>query len=386
MNTPSSRSTARRRRCSLLLAIAVAGACNRSANQFVPPPPPEVAVAFPLQKDVVRYLTYSGSTEAFLDVELRARVAGFLEQVAFHPGARVKKGDLLFVIDRRRYAATVQRAEASLLSAEAAFRAAESDAAIAEDLAKQRAGSEIDRIVKVAQRESAKAAIDVAAAELTNARLDLEFCEVRSPIDGRITKNLVDVGNLVGYGAPTALARVVASRPIFVTVEVNEGDLLSVRRARMAKEVQPEPGQIAPGQWWPVEAALGDAPQFVVPGRVEYVDPLLNPATGTLKVRCQFDNDDDLLLPGLFVRVRFPLATQAAVVVPDIALLTDQGGRYALVVDERDEVAVRRVEVGDLDGSMRVVRSGLATSDRVVVNGLQRARPGAKVHPVLQAN
>lgn len=386
MNPPAFRPAGRRPRYSPLLVLGAATACGGAVNQFVPPPPPQVVVAHPLQKDVVRYLTYSGSTEAYLDVELRARVAGFLEEVAFQPGARVKKGDLLFVIDKRRYAAAVQRAEASVSSAEAAFRAAESDAAIAEDLAKQRAGSEIDRIVKVAQRESAKAAIDVAAAELANARLDLEYCEVRSPIDGRITKNLVDVGNLVGYGTPTALARVVASRPIFVTVELNEADLLTLRRERLAKDVQPEPGQIEPGQWWPVELALGDTPQFTIQGRVDYVDPLLNPANSTLKVRCRFDNDGDLLLPGLFARVRFPLASRAALVVPDVALLTDQGGRYALVVDERDEVAIRRVEIGDLDGSLRVVRSGLTTSERVVVNGLQRARPGAKVQPIPQKN
>jgi len=359
--------------------LTLAG-CHRG-NVFAAPPPPTVTVGNPVQKDVTHYLEYAGTIEAHQVVELRARVPGFLHQILFKPGAKVAKDDLLFVIDKRTYEAAVARAEAQLAADQAAVQAAESDAKIAEDLAAQRAGSEIDRILKVGRRDSARAAVAASQAELTRSKLDLEFCDVRAPISGRITKNLVDVGNLVGQGLPTPLATLVETRPVYVSVDVSESDLLVVRRARMARDLTLEPGQVAPGEWRPVELALADGGGFSYHGRVDYVDPLLNPQSSTLRVRCRFDNDDEFLLPGLFVRVRFPMQTQAAILAPDLALLSDQGGRYALVVDEHDEVQQRRVTVGELDGSLRVVTSGLSTSDRLVVNGLLRARPGAKVRP-----
>jgi len=362
------------------VALLTLAGCHRG-NVFAAPPPPTVTVGNPVQKDVTHYLEYAGTIEAHQVVELRARVPGFLHQILFKPGAKVAKDDLLFVIDKRTYEAAVARAEAQLAADQAAVQAAESDAKIAEDLAAQRAGSEIDRILKVGRRDTARAAVAAAQAELTRSKLDLEFCDVRAPISGRITKNLVDVGNLVGQGLPTPLATLVETRPVYVSVDVSESDLLVVRRARMARDLTLEPGQVAPGEWRPVELALADGGGFSYHGRVDYVDPLLNPQSSTLRVRCRFDNDDEFLLPGLFVRVRFPMQTQAAILAPDLALLSDQGGRYALVVDEHDEVQQRRVTVGELDGSLRVVTSGLSTSDRLVVNGLLRARPGAKVRP-----
>lgn len=362
------------------VALLTLAGCHRG-NVFAAPPPPTVTVGNPVQKDVTHYLEYAGTIEAHQVVELRARVPGFLHQILFKPGAKVAKDDLLFVIDKRTYEAAVARAEAQLAADQAAVQAAESDAKIAEDLAAQRAGSEIDRILKVGRRDSARAAVAASQAELTRSKLDLEFCDVRAPISGRITKNLVDVGNLVGQGLPTPLATLVETRPVYVSVDVSESDLLVVRRARMARDLTLEPGQVAPGEWRPVELALADGGGFSYHGRVDYVDPLLNPQSSTLRVRCRFDNDDEFLLPGLFVRVRFPMQTQAAILAPDLALLSDQGGRYALVVDEHDEVQQRRVTVGELDGSLRVVTSGLSTSDRLVVNGLLRARPGAKVRP-----
>jgi RND family efflux transporter MFP subunit len=362
------------------VALVALSACHKG-NVYAPPPPPKVTVDHPVQRDVTHYLEYSGTIEAHQVVELRARVAGFLHEILFKPGAKVGKGDLLFVIDRRLYEAAVARAEAQLASDQAAVQAAEADAQIAEELAAQRAGSEIDRILKVGRRDSARAAMAAAQAELTRSRLDLEFCEVRAPISGRITKNLVDVGNYVGQGLPTALATLVETRPVYVSVDVSESDLLAVRRARMAKDLTLEPGQIAPGEWRPIELALADGGQFSYRGRIDYVDPLLNPQTSTIRVRGQFDNEDEFLLPGMFVRLRFPMETRSAILAPDLALLSDQGGRYALVVDEHDEVQLRRVTTGDLDGTLRIVTSGLSAGDRLVVNGLLRARPGAKVQP-----
>ncbi len=374
----------RRRGAILGLAALAVGGCKPQTNAFAPPPPPEVTVAHPIRRPVTRYLEYTGTTEAFQTVDLRARVAGFLEQVNFKPGAAVKKGDLLFVIDKRTYQAAVDRARAQLLADEAASKAADSEARIAEELAAQRAGSEIDRIAKEGRRDATRAAVEASKAALESARLDLEYCEVHAPIDGRITKNLVDIGNLVGAGGqPTVLATLVSTKPIYVSVDASEGDVLAVRRARMAREPGAEPGQIAPGEWRPVDLATADTEEFGVHGRIDYVDASLNPHTGTIRVRARFENEDEVLLPGLFVRIRVLMDTVEATMAPDIALLSDPSGRYALVVDEKDVVEIRRVKIGVLDQGMRVVREGLSTSDRIVVNGLQRVRPGARVRATL---
>jgi membrane fusion protein, multidrug efflux system len=362
------------------------GGCKPRTNEFAPPPPAEVTVALPVRRPITRYLEYTGTTEAYQSVDLRARVSGFLESVDFQPGAAVKKGDLLFVIDKRPFLAAVDRAQAQVLADEAALTAAESDARIAEELAAQRAGSEIDKITKIGRRDSARAAVEAARAALASAKLDLEYCEVRAPIDGRITKNLVDVGNLVGAaGQPTLLANLVSARPIYVTIDASERDVLEVRRARMARDPKAEPGQRAPGEWRPVELATSDREEFDIHGRIDYVDPAFNPQTGTIRVRCRFENEDEFLLSGMFVRVRILLDTAEAMLAPDIALLTGPSGRFALVVNDKDVVEARPVKIGTLDGGLRAVLQGLQPTDRVVVNGLLRARPGATVKPVLRS-
>lgn len=375
--------SARRALTYLTLALC-ASACEPATNTFAPPPPPAVTVAHPVERPVTRYLEYTGTTEASEEVDLRARVAGFLEQKLFKSGAAVRAGELLFVIDRRPYQAAVNRARAQVLADEAAALAAEAEARIAEELAAQRAGSEIDRITKVGRRDAARAAVLASKAMLESAELDLGFCEVRAPIDGRISRGFVDVGNLVGAGGEaTLLARLVSAQPIFVTLDASERDLMIVRKARLAVAPSAEPGQIAPGEWRPVDAATADSDRFDIRGRIDYVDPALDPRTGTIRVRCRFANEDERLLPGMFVRVRIFLETADALLVPDIALLSDQGGRYALVVGAGDTVEARRVELGALDGGQRVVLAGLAAADRVVVNGLQRARPGLAVRATL---
>ena len=369
----------------LAVSFLALGACTGKANAYAAPPPPEVTVVHPIHKLVTRYLESTGTTEAFQTVELRARVPGFLDQVNFKPGGAIKKGDVLFVIDKRPFQAAVERASAQVMADEAAFKAAAFDAKVAEELFEQRAGSEIDKITKIGRRDSAEAALAASKAALENAKLDLEFCEVRAPISGRITKNLVDVGNLVGVaGQPTILATLVDSRPIYVSLDASESDLLMVRRSRMATNPDAEPGQIAPGEWRPVDLAIGDDLEFTVHGRIDYVDPTLDPQTSTIRVRARFENEDESLLPGLFARVRIFLDSVDSTVVPDIALLSDQAGRFAFVLNDKDVVEVRRVKIGTLDGLMRVVLEGLSASDRVIVNGLQRVRPGLVTKPTLQ--
>lgn len=364
-------------------AIASAG-CKRPTNAFAPPPPAAVSVAHPIQRPVTQYTESTGTTEAFESVELRARVPGFLDEINFKPGAFVKKDALLFTIDKRTYLAAVDRAQAQVLADEATLKAAESDAKIAEELFAKRAGSEIDKINKIGKRDASQAQVLASRAALKTAKLDLEFCEVRAPIDGRITKNAVDVGNLVGAaGQPTILATLVSSKPIYVNLDTSESTLILVRKMRIAKSPGAEPGEIAPGQWRPVNMTTGENDDFNIHGRIDYVDPALNPQTGTIRVRCRFENEDGQLLPGMFVRVRVLLETAPAILAPDIALLSGQSGRYALVVNDKDAVEVRPVKIGVLDGTMRVVLEGLSVSDRIIVNGLQRGRPGATVKPTL---
>jgi RND family efflux transporter MFP subunit len=352
------------------------------ANAYAPPPPPEVIVANPVVKDVVSYLTYTGTIEASETVDLRARVPGFLVNMNFQPGQRVKKGDILFVIDKSQYQNEVESAMAAKQAAEAAFEGADNDARLARELADQRAGPEIDAIIKAAKRDVAKADISRAASHLVDAQLNLGYCDVTSPIDGRITTNNVDIGNLVGGTGPTVLATIVLSTPAYVSVDVSESDVLMLRGRfeSAAKAGKNEPGQPTPDKW-PCELALAGQTEFKYPGRVDYLAPQLNTQTGTLRVRTMFENADEVLLPGYFARVRFPMETHSAILVPEAALLSDQQGRYALVVGAGDKVEAKRVTLGVLEGEMRVVESGLESGDRVIVLGVLKARPGSVVTP-----
>lgn len=374
-------------------AIAVfallASGCGKGddSNAYVAPPPPEVVVQTPVRRDVTDYLTYTGIVEASETVDLRARVKGYLESIHFEPGQRVRAGDLLFVIDKSEYLAAVERGEAIVRSRAAALDGAENDARLARELADQRAGPEIDALIKAARRDAMRADLAAAEADLVEARLNLEYTEVRAPIDGRITVNNVDVGNLVGHTEPTLLATIVQASPAYVAVDVSEADVIAVRRNRTRENVDRsdvEPGQIAPGEWRPSELSIATEDDFSVKGRIDYVEPRLNTETGTLRIRTRYENEDESLLPGLFTRVRFAMSSGEAMLVPEAALLSDQQGRFALVVNNENTVEVRRVEIGALDGAMRVVTGGLTPDDRVIVLGVLRARPGSKVTPKTQ--
>ncbi|HBS30037.1 MAG TPA: efflux transporter periplasmic adaptor subunit [Phycisphaerales bacterium] len=372
----------------LALSLVIVTACGRAGdkNAYAPPPPPEVIVANPVEREVTEYLTYTGTVEASERVELRARVAGFLQKINFSPGQRVKKGDLLFVIDKREYEAMVSQGEAAADSARATLALAETTLERAEAAFRLGGASDLEVREKKAARDEARAALDLATARLDKARLDLEYCDIRSPIDGRIGPNLVDIGNLVGRGESTLLAEIVQAAPAFVSVDVSESDVLGVRRSRESTgdAQRLEPGQIAPGVWRPCDLALSDQPDYSVSGRIDFVNPQMDAQSGTLRVRTRFENQDEVLLPGLFARVRFAMSSAKAMLVPEAALLSDQQGRFAIVVNDKDEVEVRRVKVGALDGSMRVVQEGLTTDDRVVVLGVLKARPGSKVTPRTQ--
>lgn len=368
-----------------LAAVGAVGGCRDgdAGNTYAPPPPPEVVVSNPVEREVTSYLIYSGVVEASERVELRARVQGFLESMNFRPGQRVKAGDLLFVIDKREYEAAVAQRKATVASAKATLELAQTTLERAEQAFALGGTSDLEVREKKAARDEAQAALDLATAGLERAALDLEYCEVRAPVDGRITKNFVDVGNLVGPSGTSLLAEIVQATPAFVSVDVSESDVLAIRRERVnsPRSSETEPGQTPSGEWRRSELALSDETDFNVRGRIDYVDPKVNASTGTLSVRTRYENEDEVLIPGYFVRVRFPMTTQKAMLVPEAALLTDQQGRYAMVVSAENAVEVRRVKIGNLEGPMRIVTDGLAPEDRVIVLGVLKARPGSKVTP-----
>lgn len=367
----------------LLLALH---ACKgeEEKNTYAPPPPPIVDVAHPIQKEVTESLSYTGQVTPIASVELRARVQGFLEQMNFREGQLVRKGDLLFVIDKSQYQAAVDKATAQVAATKAALEGATNDARLAQELADQNAGPKIDAIIKAAKRDTTAAQLEADRAALVNAQLDLSFCEIRAPLEGRISETKVDVGNLVGRGDPTLLAKIVDTDPVYVNVDVSEADVIRVRELNAADTERPpdtEPGQVAPGKWREVELVIPGHERYRFMGNINYVAPELDQQTGTLRVRSVFPNPNETLSPGLFVTLSFPIKKYSTILVPDAALLSDQRGRFALVVNDKNMVEQRRVRTGERRGLLREVHEGLAPADRVVVVGVLKARPGSAVTP-----
>jgi len=357
-----------------LVLLATLGACH--GNTYAPPPPPEVTVVQPVQQEVTTYSEFTGHTASIEAVEIRARVQGFLESVNFTPGTDVSQGDLLFVIEPDLYQARVDQAQANLQSAQAQAQAADAQLAITRAIFERNAGSRTDLVQKIQTRDQAAAAVLQARANLEVAKLDLSYTHIYAPITGRIDRNLVDTGNLVGAGESTVLASIVRQDRIYAYFDASERDLLRYRELNRR-------GQTVAAEGQHNVAYLGLATEEGYPhlGDVDYSSNRVNPDTGTIEIRAVFPNPDRILLPGLFARVRLPFTRGQAILVPDVAIGTDQGGRFVLVVDENDVVQQRRVQVAGLVDTMRAIESGVTPNDWVVVNGLQRARPGAKVKP-----
>jgi RND family efflux transporter MFP subunit len=374
-----SRSARRAERGRWIRAVALASAllAGCAGNQYEAPPPPDVTVAHPVERDVTTYGEFTGRTVAVESVDVRARVQGILQQMAFKPGTDVAQGALLFVIEPTLYEARAQQAEAELSGAEARSRAATEQLAITEEIFQRKAGSKADLVAKTQARDEARAAVERARADLTAAKLDLSYTHIYAPIAGRIDRNYVDVGNLVGAGDATRLATIVREKPIFVYFSVSERELLT----------HPElldTGAPAGGEPIRVYLGLGDENGFPREGTLDFTSNRVDPSTGTIELRAVFPNKDGRIVPGLFIRVRVPFFRGPGLLVPDAAIQADQNGRYLLVVGKDDVVEQRSVETGPVDGDLRVIISGLSKNDRVVVRGLQRARPGAAVKPNVQ--
>ncbi len=347
-------------------------------NQYVPPPPSAVTVSQPIVQDVTDHAEFTGTTEESSRVEIRARVQGFLEEMLFTEGDDVAAGQRLYRIDARPFQAAVDRAQANVTASEARRLDAQADLDRYQQLFDEQVVSEAELQQRIAIRDAAREGVHAAQAELINARLDLSYCEITAPMAGRIGQNEVTIGNLVGAGENTLLTTIIQMDPMHVHFTLNERDLLRLRERRSASER----GRLRQASW-EVEVGLSTEAGFPHRGVLDFADLGVDPQTGTFRVRGVFQNSDEALLPGLFCRVRVPVGRlEGALLVTERAIIRDQLGTSVLVVDGASRVEQRLVVLGTRQpGGLCVVLEGLSAGELVVVNGLQRARPGAVVAP-----
>lgn len=358
-------------------AIALLGlsGCERE-NKFQPPPPPQVTVAQPVQQEVVNWMEFTGNTRAAAKVELRARVNGYLQAIHFKDGDTVQKGDLLFEIERSEYEVARNSAAAELKKMETALQLAEAEWARIEDAYRRGAITPSERDVQAAELASARANVDAAKAALDRAELDLSYTRIHAPMSGRIGQHLVDVGNLV-LREQTLLAVIESIDPIHVYFSVSESQLLQFMEM-MRNNQLPDPNQKPPVLY----VGLGYQNSFPYQATMDFREFGVDPGTGTTLRRARIPNQDGQLVPGLFVRVRAPVGEPTPkLLVSEVALGADQRGDYLLVVNAENKVEYRPVRLGARVGALRVIEEGVQPGEWVVVNGLQRALPGAVVNP-----
>jgi RND family efflux transporter MFP subunit len=364
----------------LLLLAALAG-CNEN-NSYVPPPPPKVTVAPPVKRNVTLYLEATGNAAAVNSANLVARVSGFIQSVDYQDGDYVKKGQVLFTIEPQTYKLKLDQAKAAEDSAEAAVKQTEADYQRQAVLSKTNAVSKSALDSALAARDSARANLTQAHINTELAARDYGYSSVTAPFDGVVTARQVSVGEYVGGSSPSVLATIVQIAPIYVNFNISEQDVIHIRDYIRKHGLTPQDLKKVP-----IAVGLQTESGYPHMGHIDYAAPSVDSSTGTLAARGVLANADRSLLPGMFVRVRVPVGgtLQNALLVPEAALGTDQSGRYLLVVGENNVVEQRHVEVGPLQGRLRVIEKGLVSDDRVIVAGLMRAVPGQKVEPHLAA-
>ncbi|HUS55874.1 MAG TPA: efflux RND transporter periplasmic adaptor subunit [Thermohalobaculum sp.] len=338
---------------------------------------PAVDVARPLMRSIVEFDVYTGRFEAVDRVEIRSRVSGYLERVAFEDGEIVPQGALLFVIDQRTFRAEIARAEATVAAAEAQRALAQLELDRATTLAERNVGSVQDVDRAKATMSGANAQVAIAEAELRQARLNLDFTEIRAPITGQMSNRKVDPGNLVVGGSNTAtlLSTIVSIDPVHFVFTASEADFL--RYTRLSGSGDRLAGLSTP---YRVDVRLMDEDTFPHQGTLDFVDNQIDPNSGTIVARALLPNPDRFFVPGTFGRIRLPGSGQFdALLIPDEAVIADQARKIVMIVDAEGTVSPRPVTLGALHKGLRVVKAGLSPDDRVVVAGIQRARPGAKV-------
>ena len=343
-------------------------ACSPPAPQA--PPPPAVTVAPAIGRVVNEWDEFTGRIQAVDYVEVRPRVSGFIDKVAFTEGKEVRQGEVLFVIDQREYRDALERAKAEYTRASTQAELAKSEAGRAEGLIKENAISREEYDARVSAVAQANANAAAAEAALRTAQLNLDWTMVRAPISGRVSRAEVTRGNVVSNGNPaTLLTTIVSLDPVYVYFEADEQAYLRNRATVRAAKT-------------PVRMGLADEAGFPHTGYVDFVDNQLNPGTGTIRARAVFSNKDRLFTPGLFARVQLLGAGKLdAVLVQDGAVGTDQDRKFVYLVKPDSTIDYRKVELGRIVDGLRVIRSGLAAGDNIVINGLQRVRPGVKVTP-----
>ncbi len=340
------------------------------------PPPPEVTVIKPVKQSVTSFAEFTGTTEAMESVSIRARVEGFLEKIHFTPGDRVNEGDLLFTIDDEQYQALLDEAEADLSIRKAELIVAEARFLRRERAFKDKAVSEVAVIEAQSALATSKASVGAAEASVKTAKLNLSYTRVKAPVSGRIGRSLVDTGNLVGAGERTLLTTIVNDESIYVYFSINERALLHYLKLDSA---QPSPA----GEGTPVSLGLTNQDGYPYTGRIDYIHNRMETSTGTISVRGIFSNPDYRLIPGLFARLRIPVGNAAeALLVPDMAVVYDQQGPFLLKINAENVVQYQPVSVGIMVNDMRVISNGITNEDRIIINGLHRAHPGAVVAPV----
>jgi RND family efflux transporter MFP subunit len=362
----------------LATALLLPAGCSEAPRQMPAPPPVKVTVARPVLRTIVDQDEYVGRFVAVESVEIRARVSGYLDKVHFQDGQYVKQGDVLFTIDKRPFQNTFDQVIANLETAKSNLAFAEADLARGQQLMRERTISEQVFQQRSQMFRNAQSAVAANEALLRQAALDLEFTELKAPVSGRIGDRRVTPGNLVtgGTGGTTLLATIVSTDPIRLEFTFDEASLLRYERLSRGghKDIA--------GRNTEVRLRLIDEREFSHRGRMDFVDNVVDRATGTIRVRAQFANAEGLFTPGMFARVQVPAsAPYAALLLPDAAIGTEQSRKYVLLVDADNLALQRYVTLGDLVDGLRVIKAGLSADDRVIINGLIQTRLGAKVDP-----
>ncbi len=362
----------------LALALVVVAGCGEQ-KQAAAPPPPAVTVAQPVKRTVFDYDEYVGRFVAVNSVEIRARVSGYLDKIHFTDGQMVKQGDLLISIDKRTFENALAQARANLTLAESNLTFTEADFQRAQQLVKDKTITEQSFDQRSQAFRNAQASFNANQAQVKQAELDLQFTELRAPVDGRIGDRRVSIGNLVAGGtggnAATLLATIVSLDPIRFEFTFDEASFLRYERASKSNQEMADGTKIA--------LRLIDENDYDHEGRMDFIDNVIDRATGTIRGRAVFDNPKGLFTPGMFARVRVPGSPPYdALLVPDAAVGTEQTRKFVYVVGADNKVQQKYVTLGQATkDNLRVIKSGIGPDDRIIVNGLMRARPGIVVSP-----
>lgn len=365
----------------LLVALPLSTACQRKAAPPPPTPLQKVKYVVPATDLVQESEEFPGRTAAIETIDLRSRVTGYLDQILFEDGAQVKAGDLLMVIDPRMYAAEEARTKAAINQFQARVNRLERQQLRSSELFEKNAISQDEHETILYDRDEAQASLAAAIASHDLAALNVEFTQIKAPLTGRISRRLVDIGNLV-MANDSPLATLIPLDQVYVYFDMDERTVLRLRRLVQAGKIaSPEKSKVQ------VEIALADSDTFDLKGTIDFEDNQIDASTGTLRVRAVVENPDGLLSPGLFTRVRYPIGKPAnQMLIPEESLGSDQGRPFVYVIGEEDRVAYRSVEVGPQVGRKRVILDGIKPGERVVLTGLQRIRRNAQVVPELSTS